>query len=123
MLAWSDQMVRGRKIIDDITLDKTGSPDTPAIDNIARMTEGASQRLSCDADNAYPEGDIAWYINGMNITQTTATNTLKSDFRYNISSDLNYDPMREHNGEELVCRATHQSGNVEKKEVLDVQCK
>ena len=102
---------------------RLGSPNAPSINGNSQMTEGTTRQLSCDATGAYPQGDIKWYINGNDVTQTPASTTMNSDNRYDIRSTLSYNPRRENNGQSLKCKATHESGDVETTQVLDIQCK
>ena len=90
------------------------------------MTEGNTETLLCVVTNASPEGSISWFLDGVNITQTEAVNTIDHRMMYLIESTLELAPDGTQHGETIMCVVTQQirDGIVSKNtsQILNVKC-
>ncbi|XP_072022563.1 synaptogenesis protein syg-2-like [Amphiura filiformis] len=94
----------------NIVLHVYGPPDKPSIEGQNMLVEGMAETFTCSALNAFPEGGIEWYIGNTNITDRIAENEQDtSDFRYDISSEVNFMPSRANNGEMIKCDVVHET--------------
>ncbi|XP_072022565.1 uncharacterized protein [Amphiura filiformis] len=94
----------------NIVLNVYGPPDKPSIEGQNMLVEGMAETFTCNALNAFPEGGIEWYIGNTNITDRIAENEQDtSDFRYDISSEVNFMPSRANNGEMIKCDVVHET--------------
>ncbi|XP_072048951.1 nephrin-like [Amphiura filiformis] len=89
---------------------KFGPPEEPTLTgNINDMTEGVAERLECEALNGFPTGDLRWYINDQEITEKDVFNTPNTYGRFDITSNITFNPTKDHNGIRLKCDVLHET--------------
>ncbi|XP_072048954.1 uncharacterized protein [Amphiura filiformis] len=97
-------------VIRSILIQVYGPPEEPTLTgNVNDMTEGISERLECKALNGFPTGDLNWYINDQEITDKDVFNKPSTSSRYDIISNITFNPTKDHNGGRLKCDVLHET--------------
>ncbi|XP_072035575.1 uncharacterized protein [Amphiura filiformis] len=88
----------------------SGPPDKPVITGPTDIIENEESQLECQANGAYPTGTLHWFLNNIEITDSSLqTDTMNSNGRYNMMSTLTYTMIREQNQQQIRCEAQHET--------------
>ena len=102
-----------------------GPPDTPLLTVSSFMTEGVRTSLSCTADMGYPDDwRLDWSVASLPVYVPTSPSS--SGQRYSFTSNLEFTPSRQNNGQTIKCTARKDGWTglePESSSVLNVQCK
>ncbi|XP_072035744.1 uncharacterized protein [Amphiura filiformis] len=94
----------------EVQLEVQGPPDKPVITGPTDIIENEMSQLECQANDAYPTGTLHWFLNNIEITDSSAqTDSMNSNGRYNMMSTLTYTMSREQNQQQIRCEAHHET--------------
>ncbi|XP_041470010.1 sialic acid-binding Ig-like lectin 11 [Lytechinus variegatus] len=82
-----------------------GPSDPPILDGTQSLQDGVSSKVTCTANNGYPEPTFQWYLEANNVTNKSQRQSyLNTYHRFDSISVLKLTPTKDDHGRSIVCQ-------------------
>ncbi|XP_041471352.1 synaptogenesis protein syg-2-like [Lytechinus variegatus] len=82
-----------------------GPSDPPILDGTQSLQDGVSSKVTCTANNGYPEPTFQWYLEANNVTgKSKLQSSLNKYHRFDAKSILKLTPTKDDHGRSIVCQ-------------------